>query len=96
MRYLKLIILFLAYAVISPAFADVCCPSGCVPTYAYNSTVCLRGYPEFLRLWLHLRRRFWKIVGRFRLGTDLRVPASGSSAMHPIESDQSSGGRRDQ
>jgi hypothetical protein len=41
MRYLKLIILVLAYAVISPAFADVCCPSGCVPTYAYNSTACV-------------------------------------------------------
>jgi hypothetical protein len=41
MRYLRLIILFLAYAVISPAFADVCCPSGCVPTYAYNSTACV-------------------------------------------------------
>ena len=41
MRYLKLIILFLACAVTSPAFADVCCPSGCVPTYAYNSTACV-------------------------------------------------------
>lgn len=41
MRYLRLIILFLAYSVISPAFADVCCPSGCVPTYAYNSTACV-------------------------------------------------------
>jgi hypothetical protein len=29
MRYLKLIILFLAYAVTTPAFAQVCCPSGC-------------------------------------------------------------------
>src|SRR5439155_3813295 len=41
MRYLKLIILFLACTVITPAFADVCCPSGCVPTYAYNSTACV-------------------------------------------------------
>jgi hypothetical protein len=30
MRYLKLIILFLAYALITPAFAQPCCPSGCV------------------------------------------------------------------
>jgi hypothetical protein len=29
MRYLKLIIFFLACAVITPAFAQVCCPSGC-------------------------------------------------------------------
>jgi hypothetical protein len=29
MRYLKLIILFLAYGVKTPAFAQVCCPSGC-------------------------------------------------------------------
>jgi len=29
MRCLKLIILFLAYAVITPAFANVCCPNGC-------------------------------------------------------------------
>jgi hypothetical protein len=41
MRHLKLIILFLTYAMISPAFADVCCPSGCVPTNAYNSTACV-------------------------------------------------------
>ena len=30
MRYLKLIILFLAYALITPAFAQTCCPAGCV------------------------------------------------------------------
>src|SRR5690242_2892107 len=41
MRYLRLIILSLTYSVISPAFADVCCPTGCVPTYAYNSTACV-------------------------------------------------------
>lgn len=29
MRRLKLIIFFLAYAVVTPAFAEVCCPSGC-------------------------------------------------------------------
>jgi hypothetical protein len=29
MRYLKLVILFLAYALISPAFAQTCCPAGC-------------------------------------------------------------------
>jgi hypothetical protein len=29
-RYLKLIILFLAYALIPPAFAQTCCPAGCV------------------------------------------------------------------
>src|SRR6476661_1107604 len=30
MRYLKLVILVLAYALISPAFAQTCCPAGCV------------------------------------------------------------------
>ncbi len=30
MRYLKLVILFLAYALIPPAFAQTCCPAGCV------------------------------------------------------------------
>jgi hypothetical protein len=30
MRYLKLIVLFLAYALITPAFAQTCCPAGCV------------------------------------------------------------------
>jgi hypothetical protein len=29
MRCLKLIIFFLAYAVITPAFAEICCPNGC-------------------------------------------------------------------
>jgi len=29
MRRLKLIIFFLAYAVVTPTFAEVCCPSGC-------------------------------------------------------------------
>jgi hypothetical protein len=75
MRYLKLIILFLAYAMISPAFADVCCPSGCVPSYALQfDRVCLHGYPEFLRLWLYLPREFWRLVRRLRLGTDLVSP----------------------
>jgi hypothetical protein len=41
MRYLKVAIIILAYSLITPAFADVCCPSGCVPTYAYNSTACV-------------------------------------------------------
>jgi hypothetical protein len=31
MRYLKLLILVLAYALISPAFAKTCCPAGCAP-----------------------------------------------------------------
>jgi hypothetical protein len=31
MRYLKLLILVLAYAQISPAFAQTCCPAGCAP-----------------------------------------------------------------
>src|SRR5260370_22936630 len=31
MRYLKLVILVLAYALISPAFAQTCCPAGCAP-----------------------------------------------------------------
>ena len=31
MRYLKLLILVLAYALISPAFAQTCCPAGCAP-----------------------------------------------------------------
>src|SRR6202022_4338184 len=31
MRYLKLAILILAYALISPAFAQTCCPAGCAP-----------------------------------------------------------------
>jgi hypothetical protein len=31
MRYLKLAILVLAYALISPAFAQTCCPAGCAP-----------------------------------------------------------------
>lgn len=30
MRYLKVVILFLAYALIPPAFAQTCCPAGCV------------------------------------------------------------------
>ena len=30
MGYLKLVILVLAYALISPAFAQTCCPAGCV------------------------------------------------------------------
>jgi hypothetical protein len=30
MRYLKLVILILAYALIPPAFAQTCCPAGCV------------------------------------------------------------------
>jgi hypothetical protein len=30
MRYLKLVILFLAYALTPPAFAQTCCPAGCV------------------------------------------------------------------
>jgi hypothetical protein len=29
MRYLKLVILVLAYALVSPAFAQTCCPDGC-------------------------------------------------------------------
>src|SRR5258708_29440947 len=29
MRYLKLVILVLAYALIPPAFAQTCCPAGC-------------------------------------------------------------------
>ena len=31
MGYLKLVILVLAYALISPAFAQTCCPDGCAP-----------------------------------------------------------------
>jgi hypothetical protein len=31
MGYLKLVILVLAYALISPAFAQTCCPAGCAP-----------------------------------------------------------------
>jgi hypothetical protein len=31
MRYLKLVFLVLAYALISPAFSQTCCPSGCAP-----------------------------------------------------------------
>jgi hypothetical protein len=31
MRYLKLVILVLAYALISSAFAQTCCPAGCAP-----------------------------------------------------------------
>ena len=31
MGYLKLVILILAYALISPAFAETCCPEGCAP-----------------------------------------------------------------
>jgi hypothetical protein len=31
MGYLKLVILVLAYALISPAFAQTCCPEGCTP-----------------------------------------------------------------
>ena len=31
MRYLKLVILVLAYALTSPAFAQTCCPAGCAP-----------------------------------------------------------------
>ena len=31
MRHLKLAILVLAYALISPAFAQTCCPAGCAP-----------------------------------------------------------------
>src|ERR1700692_3565749 len=31
MGYLKLVILVLAYALISPAFAQPCCPAGCAP-----------------------------------------------------------------
>jgi hypothetical protein len=31
MRYLKLLILVLAYALLSPAFAQTCCPAGCAP-----------------------------------------------------------------
>jgi hypothetical protein len=30
MRYLKLVLLVLVYALISPAFAQTCCPAGCV------------------------------------------------------------------
>src|SRR5258705_9703504 len=31
MGYLKLVILVLAYALVSPAFAQTCCPAGCAP-----------------------------------------------------------------
>ena len=31
MGYLKLLILVLAYALITPAFAQTCCPAGCAP-----------------------------------------------------------------
>src|SRR5258705_11329795 len=31
MGYLKLVILVLAYALITPAFAQTCCPAGCAP-----------------------------------------------------------------
>ena len=31
MGYLKLVILVLAQALISPAFAQTCCPAGCAP-----------------------------------------------------------------
>jgi len=31
MGYLKLVIMVLAYALITPALAQTCCPAGCAP-----------------------------------------------------------------
>jgi hypothetical protein len=40
MRCLKLAVLFLAYALITPAFADSCCPNGCVQDF--NPSRCVQ------------------------------------------------------
>jgi hypothetical protein len=45
MRYLKVPILVLAYALISPAFAQTCCPSGCAP----NANRCVSTGPPWTR-----------------------------------------------
>jgi hypothetical protein len=45
MSYLKLVILILASAVITPAFAETCCPSGYVPDFAPNRCVAI-GMPQ--------------------------------------------------
>lgn len=39
MRYFKLLILFLAYALITPASAQTCCPAGCVNDFNPNRCV---------------------------------------------------------
>jgi len=45
MSYLKLVILFFASAVITPAFAETCCPPGFVPDFAPNRCVAI-GMPQ--------------------------------------------------
>jgi hypothetical protein len=45
MRYLKLVILVLAYALISPAFAQTCCPDGC----AQEANRCVTTGPQWTR-----------------------------------------------
>src|SRR4030088_1435190 len=45
MRYLKLAILVLAYALISPAFAQTCCPVGC----AQEANRCVTTGPQWTR-----------------------------------------------
>src|SRR5947208_2700697 len=71
MRYLKLAILVLAYALISsPAFAQTCCPAGCAP----EANRCVTTGPLWTRMHSHrLRRGFSKAVRRV-LGPYARAP----------------------
>jgi hypothetical protein len=65
MRYLKLAILVLAYALISPAFAQTCCPAGC----AQDADRCVITGP------------IWTKCTPIACAGDSRGPSGGSSGL---------------
>jgi hypothetical protein len=65
MRYLKLAILVLAYALISPAFAQTCCPAGC----AQDADRCVTTGP------------IWTKCTPIACAGDSRRPSGGSSGL---------------
>src|SRR5260370_35380590 len=64
MRYLNLVILVLANALISPAFAQTCCPAGCVQ----DADRCVTTGPN------------WTICTPIACAGDSRSPSVGSSS----------------